>query len=222
MVLMLALVAVLSGCQPLAPSAQLTCTELLATPLHSHIHQTVDPETIAHEVQQKFNMEKSNVQIATRADGGWLVSWTIGGVEFGAFSSNDGTSLERIGIDYRSVRPTVQDMQKCISSTPEWYRALYGPNLPTSGVRYSVTMFFPMQGIVAIVVGADQQRKLPPELGPDLPISHVVVVQPGSIDTLFEQVVGKPLKDVRPRLRPQRWPHDWTKSQFVEDRETGW
>lgn len=220
-VIALVLVIVLTACQLPVTEEELTCTELIALPLKPYIHQPVEPGTIVSEVEKAYGIQESVIDVTTQNEGSWAVSWTKAGIGYRA-SSDGGKYLDRIGIEYSSARPTAQNLLDCIQSSPEWYWAAYGPNLPTTGIRYAFILYFPVHGIIAVATDADQRENTPPPLGPNTLMSRILVVQPGLISTLFEQFWGRPLESVRPGLRPQPWPQEWEAIHFIEDREAGW
>lgn len=219
--LVVALSIALSACQPLPKVKELTCVELLATPLQSYIGQAVAAETFAEAVEKAYGVPRQGININMHEDGGWFLNWTQNGLGYGV-SSENGTTLDRIGIDYKPGAVTTRRILDCIGSQPEWYRAAYGPHAPTTGIRWAFDLYFPAQGIVATGTGYDQHRESPPPLRADFPLEHMFISEPSSLSALYKQRWGNSLEETRPALQPMPWPGDWGAVHFIEDHGMGW
>ncbi len=217
-----ALSATLAACQLLPKNREWTCDDLLATPLQSYIGQAVAADTFAEAVVKVYGIPRHEMEVNAHEDGSWFVGWARNGLGYGV-SSENGTSLDRIGIEYyRYRRITAQQLFDCIPSPPEWYWAAFGSNPPLTGISYALELFFPAQGIVVTATGSDLHKEEPPPLSADIPISRVFIGTPGSLSTLYKQRWGHSLEETRPAMRPVPWPGAWEAIHFVEDRGVSW
>lgn len=219
--LTLILIVLLAACHPLPEARNRTCTEILGAPLQTSVGQPVAPEAFAELVVNAYGISRNEINIDLHEDGGWLLSWGQAGLQTAAFSRK-GITIDGIGIEFQSNGVTVQELMDCVQSQPEWYQALYGPNLPTTGFRYVFNLYFPALGIVATGTGSERYEQAPPPLNTDTALSRVFVGAPGSLPMLYEQRWGNKLEAVRPALRPLPWPGKLELVYFVEDRESGW
>lgn len=217
----LALSTALSACRPASESTNPTCAELLASPLQAYIGQMITPKEFAESVGQAYGIPSQKISVNTQADGGWFLSWSQSGLGYGA-TSEDGVTVDRIGIEYETNHVTARRLLECVRSQPEWYWAAYGPNPPTTGYRYAVDLYFPALGIVATGTGSDLHGTPLPSLGVNVGMSRVFIGVPSSLSALYKQRWGRILEDERPPLRPVPWPGNWESVRFVEDRGPGW
>lgn len=201
------------------------CNQLLATPLHFYLQQTIiNYDAFIQEIMKLYGIPYQKLNIQTRKENGWSITWTYKNINYIALST-EGIKLDMIGSEYQyprfAIRPTAQELIDCVGIQPEAYWAVYGPNYPARGVRYVFGMYFPSHGIVAVATGANQRSAVPPSLNSDILISRTIVFAPAPLPALYERYRGITLEEARPSLRPRPW-LGWENARFVEDREAGW
>ncbi len=213
--------AMLSACQFITAPKSPACDALAATPLQVYVGQTMTLEEVVDAVTKAYGISRDRVSVSSQEGSSWLVRWDQNGLGYGVLSSN-GTTVERIGIDYDAHKVTVGQFLDCIQAQPEWYRALYGSNPPTTGIRYAFDLYFPAKGIVVTGTGSDRRQQTPPPLNSDSVISRVFIGTRDSLPALYKQRWGDVLEGVRTNLRPVPWPGSWEAVRYSEDREMGW
>lgn len=216
---------ILVACQVPFITNKLDCDRLLAMKLHSYLRQTTITHNICIQTIMKlYDISDQKLDIQTQKENGWTITWTYKNIDYIALST-EGEKLDMIGIEFEyprvALRPTAQELIDCIGVQPEAYWAVYGPNYPTTGVRYSFGMYFPSHGIVAVATGSDRRSAIPPPLSSDMLMSRVIVFAPAPLPALYQKHRGVALEEARPNLRPRPW-LGWKDARFVEDREAGW
>ena len=215
------LVLLFAGC--LGPDVPMSCDKLLAKPLHNYVSKDTTPQILVGIIGDSYNLQPEEIHVHEDENGSWTITWFAQDVGYGIFSDN-GTTLAKIGTDYQteSVQPTAGRIVECLGKQPQWYWAAFGSDPRVSDMRYNFTMYFPMDGVIANSHGYLDRDKVPFVINPDIRMTGISVVQPGSLSEMYQQLWNENLGSVRDELQPKPWPNAWETVEFIEDNEPDW
>ncbi len=228
-----AVTLLLYGCFPFSmQKTDIPCAAILNPPFRQLIGATLSTEQALQIIRSTYGVQSKdvNVERVPENPSGWAskfpefpdigshIFWRKAGVSY-RLDRDRQEKLQHIFVEFGKVKPPVRRVIQCVSSQPEWYRALYGPRMESSGLDYYFELWFPSKGVVTQTRGSARNKNRLPKIDSKFPVAFVDIVAPGTVIEVYENLgLGSgylPPGDDYPLIR---WPDDWSQVQLRE----GW
>jgi len=131
-------------------------------------------------IMDNYQLENATI---TEEDG--RLRWLYG--NSGYVATFEHGTLKRVGIDWRKgYEPTVQEVLACLGP-PDYYTAALKPD---QEVRFELSLWYLDEGLVVNSVNFSRNEPVKPVVREDRRVTHMVVLQPGSIVDSIMHVYG--------------------------------
>ena len=220
--LILIATVILGGCIGLfTQEPPIKCDILFVPPLQKHIGQTLEFTEALRILESTYGIQERDAITKQYPDRqAWNVRWTSEGFTFELRGERG--YLSQILVYPQRVEFTAEQIFQCIEKSPEWYRALYGPQMERPHLDYLIEMWELSTGTFIGIQGDAKSVDELPTIIPNLPVTALIMVEPGTIESVFGKTAVyygySDFSKIPESLRPKPWPGDWQEIEFVQ----GW
>lgn len=157
-----------------------SCAEIQQDALRSLAYGNATKPQALTWIMDNYQLENATI---TEEDG--RLRWLYG--NSGYVATFEHGTLKRVGIDWRKgYEPTVQEVLTCLGP-PDYYTAALKPD---QEVRFELSLWYLDEGLVVNSVSFSRNEPVKPVVREDRRVTHMVVLQPGSIVDLIMRVYG--------------------------------
>jgi hypothetical protein len=198
------------------------CSTILESSFRDRIGKKIDLNSTVETIKRVYGLTTEEIGIDKYEEQqSWVVKWTSNGVRHNLSTHDDVLTWANVVFDSNQV--TAGNIINCIGSDPDYYFAAYGPNYPATDLRYSLQLLYPSHGVRVSTYGSVASATKLPSLNPDIGVSQVVFVEPGSLEEVYPRVYhGLNLSDLPSVILPRPWPGDWKGIAFTEETKYPW
>ena len=200
------------------PEPSLTCDKMLNLPFHQYIGEFLDTDTAIQIIKDNYSIEDEKISINHYPpvnEWNMVISWKYDGLAYDLFWKRG--RLQHLIVEFQKAKPNVQRMMHCVSESPKWYRAIYGPRMEQRGLDFVFELWFPAKGVIIESRGSASDIKHLPVLGPpNLKVDYVSVAKAGTACQMYDSFgssVGllHPEDESAPLIL---WPGDWDRLEW--------
>lgn len=157
-----------------------SCVEIQQNALRSLPYDNATKPQVLTWIMDNYQLDN-----ATIAEEDGRLRWLNG--NSGYVATFEHGTLKRVGIDWRKgYEPTVQEVLACLGP-PDYYTAALKPD---QEVRFELSLWYLDEGLVVNSVSFSRLETVQPIVREDRRVTHMIVLQPGSVVDLTMRVYG--------------------------------